>query len=171
MRAGVAAGIAFQMAGEGRSMAAQIVSGPREDAAVSAIRDRAHSLRDPSDVSAIVGFGTYRGSVVAASDWGAQHRSMRVPPANGGSYEALFHRADVGDAVVPLPEDGPLTVERGHRAIGVTYDPEREVGNYVPTELGRRYDLFVFLDETTALHPILETEPADAEPETYPWGV
>jgi erythromycin esterase-like protein len=60
----------------------------------------------------------------------------------------------------------------GHRAIGVVYNPEHErFGNYVPTILPERYDAFIFLDETTALHPIhIQTE-KNQVPDTYPFGI
>jgi erythromycin esterase len=64
--------------------------------------------------------------------------------------------------------------ERGHRAIGVVYNPERERhGNYVPSVLPWRYDAFLFLDETRALDPFHDVEArAEGEvPETYPTGV
>ena len=61
---------------------------------------------------------------------------------------------------------------RGHRAIGVVYHPEYEhFGNYVPTVLPRRYDAFLFLDETTALHPLHVKVDTHKVPETYPTGV
>ncbi|WP_438267822.1 erythromycin esterase family protein [Halomarina pelagica] len=44
----------------------------------------------------------------------------------------------------------PLADERGHRAIGVVYHPNREAANYVPTVLPERYDAFVHADETRA---------------------
>jgi hypothetical protein len=55
---------------------------------------------------------------------------------------------------------------------GVVYNPEYEAfGNYVPTVLPHRYDAFLYIDETQALHP-LHIQPKIAEPpETYPWGV
>ena len=61
---------------------------------------------------------------------------------------------------------------RGHRAIGVVYHPAYErLGNYVPTSLSRRYDAFIYLDETTALHPLhIEPEASLEPPETYPWN-
>ena len=44
---------------------------------------------------------------------------------------------------------------RGQRAIGVVYNPQYEkYGNYVPTILPLRYDAFLFIDETHALHPL-----------------
>jgi len=68
--------------------------------------------------------------------------------------------------------DASLDAVRGHRAIGVVYRPEFEAyGNYVPTVLPHRYDVFMFLDQTKALHP-LHLKPAGNEPpELYPWGV
>jgi erythromycin esterase-like protein len=127
------------------------------------------------DEAAIVGFGTERGSVVASDAWGEPAREMSVPPAKAGSYESVFHRAGVGDAILTFDrdEEGPLTEPRGHRAIGVVYHPRRELGNYVPTVLPDRYDAYVHVDETTALHPLhAEPEADDREPpETYPWGV
>jgi hypothetical protein len=52
------------------------------------------------------------------------------------------------------------------------YDPAREhAGNYEPTLIGRRYDAFLYLDETRALHPIqTATTRVAGEEETYPWG-
>ena len=48
-------------------------------------------------------------------------------------------------------------------AIGVVYHPQQEAGNYVPTVLTERYDAFLYLDETRALHP--DTGPLSV------WGV
>jgi erythromycin esterase-like protein len=42
---------------------------------------------------------------------------------------------------------------RGQRAIGVVYNPQYEkYGNYVSTDISSRYDVFLFIDETHALH-------------------
>ncbi|RYY89962.1 MAG: erythromycin esterase family protein, partial [Chitinophagaceae bacterium] len=59
-----------------------------------------------------------------------------------------------------------------HRAIGVVYDPDRErYGNYVPSVMASRYDAFIFIDRTTALHPLHTSDAANKIPETYPFGV
>jgi erythromycin esterase-like protein len=59
----------------------------------------------------------------------------------------------------------------GHRAIGVVYHPERErYGNYVPTVMSQRYDAFLYLDTTQALHA-LHLPAGHKMPETYPFGV
>jgi erythromycin esterase len=42
----------------------------------------------------------------------------------------------------------------------------------VPTELTRRYDALLYIDQTSALHPLAMETHADQEvPETYPSGV
>ncbi len=127
----------------------------------------------PDDV-VLVGFGSYEGSVIAGRYWGAQMQRMRVPPAREGSYERAFHEAGERDKLIVFPDSasvGPLGRQRGHRAIGVVYDPELEsYGNYVPTVLPERYDGFLYIDRTEALHP-LHLEPESArrgERETFP---
>ncbi|WP_265111006.1 erythromycin esterase family protein [Halosolutus halophilus] len=127
--------------------------------------------------AAVVGFGSHRGTVIAGAEWGAPMERMSVPEARSGSHEAVFHRAGLDDAVVRFDrgygtadDADPLAEPRGHRAIGVVYDPAYEGGNYVPTVLPDRYDAFVYVDETEALHP-LGIEGGEMPPETYPWGV
>lgn len=104
----------------------------------------------------IVGFGTYQGSVIAASYWGRPPTIMPVPAAKPGSWEAWLHQTPPADKLILLRNwrhDKALTQRRGHRAIGVVYHPSREAGNYVPSNLPNRYDAFIFLDKTQALHP------------------
>lgn len=89
----------------------------------------------------LVGFGSHRGTVIAGAD-GAYAR-----PAREGSWED-------GLLVFSGSEAGELLEERDHHATGVVYDPGFErYGNYVPTVLPRRYDAFLYLDETRALTP------------------
>jgi erythromycin esterase-like protein len=120
--------------------------------------------RHGADDVVLVGFGGYRGGVIAGSSWGAQMARMTVPAARPGSLEALLHDAVGDDALFVLPRDGrPPWLERrlDHRAIGVVYRPERERwGNYVPTVLGQRYDAFLHLEETSPVQP-LHLERAD----------
>ncbi|TYP82876.1 erythromycin esterase family protein [Blastococcus xanthinilyticus] len=120
--------------------------------------------RHGTDDVVLVGFGGYRGGVVAGREWGAQMERMPVPPARAGSLEDRIHDAVGEDALFLFPRDGrPEWLDRrlDHRAIGVVYRPERERwGNYVPTVLGERYDAFLYLDDTTPLRP-LHLEHAD----------
>ncbi|HKG95173.1 MAG TPA: erythromycin esterase family protein [Gemmatimonadaceae bacterium] len=133
----------------------------------------------------LVGFGTHRGSVIAARAWGEPMRRMRVPPARTDSVEHVMHEAGVGDALLVFDpstslgagsNDGGipgLGEPRVHRAIGVVYDPDAERwGNYVPTVLPRRYDAFVYVDETRALDPLHMPAQVEHElPETFPSGM
>jgi erythromycin esterase len=123
----------------------------------------------------LVGFGSHRGSVIAGAEWGAPMQRMRVPPAKEGSWEDVLHRAGEEDKLLlfsGLGEEEGFFEAREHRAIGVVYDLAREsYGNYVPTVLPRRYDAFLYLDETRALHPFHVSRREDGEPpETFPSG-
>ncbi|MFD0695070.1 erythromycin esterase family protein [Paenibacillus sp. GCM10027628] len=108
-----------------------------------------------ADVFAI-GFGTYRGTVIAAKAWGAPMATMQVPAAVPGSWEELLHRAGAHDQILLLRKEDPLFGHEvlGHRAIGVVYRPSYERGNYVPSVMARRYDAFVHVDESHALRPL-----------------
>lgn len=124
-----------------------------------------------------VGFGTYRGTVTAASAWDGEAEFKRVPPAREGSYEAIFHAAGVPNFYLDLKHlphgaiDSWLYETRDERAIGVVYDPERErFGNYVPSRLADRYDAYLFYDETLAIEP-LDPGPEPPGLETYPSGL
>jgi erythromycin esterase len=124
----------------------------------------------------IVGFGSFEGSVVAGRKWGAPMQKMALPPAREESWEQLIHYAQPSDQLL-LSEDfrdvGGFQVPRGNRAIGVVYNPAMERhGNYVPTYLMHRYDAFLFLDQTRALHPLHVNEHFTGDaPDTYPWGL
>jgi erythromycin esterase len=122
----------------------------------------------------LVGFGAYQGWVVAGREWGAPLQRLPVPEARPDSWEEILHQAGQTDRLLLLSEVGgdPWFQERrGHRAIGVVYNPEYEKhGNYVPTSLPSRYDAFVFFDKTQALHPLHVPDEEHSPPATYPWG-
>ena len=130
----------------------------------------------------IVGFGSYRGSVIAGDEWGAPMRRMPVPEARAESFEAVMHAALSDDGTPPedalLVFDGSIDGGIGeldepisHRAIGVVYDPGGERwGNYVPTIIPRRYDAFIFCDETQALAPLHMPVKVGEVPDTFPFG-
>lgn len=118
-----------------------------------------------------VGFGSYKGSVIAAYAWSDPMREMKVPPARDGSWEKLLHRACGGDVFLLSKDIENFRAQIGHRAIGVVYDPDYEYGNYVPSVIPERYEAFIFLDRTKALHPLHIEIDKNQMPETYPWGV
>ena len=100
---------------------------------------------------------------------------MPVPPAREGSWEDILHRIGEEDKLLVFAEaeeEGGLLKPRAHRAIGVVYDPAYErFGNYVPTVLPRRYDAFLYIDETQALHPLpIRARENGEPPETFPSG-
>lgn len=121
----------------------------------------------------LVGFGSYSGSVIAGSSWGAEMQELTVPPAQSGSLEHELHSESSQNRFLLLQEEDMkkrYALARGHRAIGVVYNPKRERGNYVPSRLSDRYDAFIFLDKTRALHPLHMAPHHEKIPETYPFG-
>jgi len=123
----------------------------------------------------LVGFGSNRGSVMAGKRWDAPMQKMEVPPASDGSWEDLLHTSGAHDQLLIMDKlmvDPLMENHIGHRAIGVVYQPQYEkYGNYVPTILPMRYDAFIYLDETKALHPLHIKPHGHVVPETYPFGV
>lgn len=103
----------------------------------------------------IAGFGTYRGSVTAASQWGARMEKMELPPARPGSWDHLLHRAKPGNKLLFMNEfrEPWFTEDRlDLRAIGVVYNPRLDAyHNYVSSELASRYDAFLHIDVTSSL--------------------
>lgn len=127
-----------------------------------------------ADDVALVGFGAHRGEVMASSAWGAQETVCNLPIAASGSHEDVLHQATGYPALLIFGSDrsGPwLRAHRGHRAVGVVYQSRHEYGNYVPTVMGRRYDAFVWIEDSTPLEPLRhEPPPREAELETSPSG-
>jgi erythromycin esterase len=123
----------------------------------------------------LAGFGSYTGSVIAGQAWGANMEEMQVPPARTGSIEYELHRENEHDRYLLFSSEDlqkKYSTSIRHRAIGVVYDPENDlVRNYVPSELSKRYDAFIFLDTTSALHPLGYNFDNDKMPESYPFGV
>ncbi|SER00079.1 Erythromycin esterase homolog [Lentzea xinjiangensis] len=130
--------------------------------------------RHGEDQVVLIGFGSHHGTVVAGSSWGAPLREMPVPAARPGSLEHVLHADAPERALMVFPRgERPdlLTATLPHRAIGVVYDPAHErVRNYLPTVLGDRYDAFLWVGGTHALHPLHSRQIDTLEPETFPSG-
>jgi len=140
------------------------------------------------DEAYLVGFGTDRGTVAAASNWGGEMERKQVRPALAGSYERLCHDSGVANFLLPLRKDAPgpagarqeqarerarsvLGTPRLERAIGVIYRPETErQSHYFQANLAEQFDEYVFIDETTALDA-LPVKPAERAADTFPFGV
>jgi len=129
------------------------------------------------DGAALIGFGTDRGTVAAASNWDGPMEIKKVRPARDDSYEGRSR-----DAGIPafFLETGPgqkpsvreaLAEPLLERAIGVIYRPDTELlSHYFQAELSRQFDAWIWFTETKAV-----TARADAHPhgpdETYPFGL
>ena len=130
------------------------------------------------DEAALIGLGTDRGTVAAASDWDEPMEVKRVRPALPDSYERLCQESGVPAFLLELRE-GRADPELRHRllrprlerAIGVIYRPETERwSHYFEATLPRQFDLYLWFEETRAVTPLGE-EHAQGVPETYPFGV
>ncbi len=125
-----------------------------------------------------LGFTTYHGTVMAASDWDAPAERKNVRPALTESYEALFHDVDVPNFFLRLRDDTDLAsrlrIDRLERAIGVIYRPETErVSHYFYASLPNQFDGILHYDHTRAVEPLersAEWEAGEVE-ETFPSGL
>jgi erythromycin esterase len=99
-----------------------------------------------------IGFGSYKGTVLAGSAWNAPAKALPLWPAKEGSLEALLHQSGTNDKIL-LAEDLVLLAKSYNlvqqRAVGVVYGDA-----YTPTNLARRWNAFVFMDSTRALRPL-----------------
>ncbi|GAB3528510.1 hypothetical protein GCM10027443_06520 [Pontibacter brevis] len=122
----------------------------------------------------IVGFGSYSGSVIAARGWGAPMKTIEVPPATEGSWEQVLHQLSPENKIIlskDIRDEKNLKRPIGHRAIGVVYNPQLEhLGNYVPSVIPKRYDAFLYIDRTHALHPIEKITVSNEPPDLFPFG-
>jgi erythromycin esterase-like protein len=135
--------------------------------------------RHPNE-SALVGFTTYDGSVIAADDWDEPPRLHIVRPGLPGSWEELFHEAECPRFYVTsgaMKRVVGENAERLHRAIGVVYRPDTERrSHYLHSRLADEFDIVIHVDTTRGIDPLdRHEEPAamvDLEPpETYPTGI
>jgi erythromycin esterase-like protein len=129
------------------------------------------------DEAVLIGFGADRGTVAAASDWGAGMQVMQVRPARDDSWEAAFRRTGNARSLTDwrgakrdfLSE--ALSQTLLERAIGVVYRPQTErMSHYFEAVLADQFDAFVWFEETRAVAPLGVDRPHGA-PETWPFGL
>jgi erythromycin esterase len=104
-----------------------------------------------------VGFGSYTGNVTASRHWGDMAEAMPLPPAIKNSLEERLHNEGADNKLIlcrPLRNNTSLIEWVPQRAVGVVYQPEKDHQVYVPSIFPYRYDAFIFLDHTEALHPV-----------------
>ena len=123
--------------------------------------------------AALIGFGTDRGTVAAASGWGGPMELKQVRPARPDSHEALFRDAGLRRSLTRLHAPGrreALAEPRLERAIGVIYRPDTErQSHYFEAVLPEQFDAFAWFEETTAITPLPGPQ-RHGEPETFPFG-
>jgi erythromycin esterase len=122
-----------------------------------------------------IGFGSYSGTVIAGREWGDRMKVMHLPDAMMDSWEFILHQLEAKDRIVFMTDELKKQLRDksfGHRAIGVVYHPHYEKpGNYVLSKITERYDAFIYLDKTSALHPLHIKPDGHQMPETFPFGV
>lgn len=125
----------------------------------------------------LIGFGTHKGTVAAASSWGGDMRVKTVNPSLKKSFEHLCHESGLPTFLLPLRGEylggarDLLLEEHLERAIGVIYRPESERhSHYFYAEVARQFDEYIWFDETEAVTPI-ETHEVAGLPDTYPFGL
>lgn len=122
-----------------------------------------------------IGFGTNRGTVMAADDWGSEPSVKTVLPSRPDSWEHVFLKAARPRSLTSWRADPDLAEALSHprleRAIGVIYRPETELqSHYFHARLSRQFDAFAWFEETSAVSPLTGVSPEGA-PDTYPFGV
>jgi erythromycin esterase-like protein len=124
----------------------------------------------------LVGFGTDRGTVAAATDWGGPMEIKRVRPARSDSYEGLCHSIGRPAFHLPLRDAShalrhELLSPRLERAIGVIYRPESErYSHYFEARLPEQFDHYVWFDESAAVDALPVRGEAGAA-DTFPFGL
>jgi protein-L-isoaspartate(D-aspartate) O-methyltransferase len=125
----------------------------------------------------LLGFGTDRGTVAAASDWDGPMEIKNVRPAHEDSYEWLCRESGRERFLLDLSAESvdalryALLQPRFERAIGVIYRPETELlSHYFEAQLPRQFDAWLWFEQTSAVTPLGTAELSGA-PETYPFGL
>lgn len=129
------------------------------------------------DEAVLIGFGTDRGMVAAASEWGGPMEMKVIRPARADSWEHAFRHAGFARALtdwrgrtrqsLAAHLRGPLL----ERAIGVVYRPESELlSHYFAATLAEQFDAYVWFEETRPVTPLGPERPSGT-PETWPFGL
>jgi erythromycin esterase-like protein len=129
------------------------------------------------DQAVLIGFGTDRGTVAAAADWGAEMQVMRVRPAREDSWEAAFRHTGFARSLTDWRGakrrelEGVISQTLLERAIGVVYRPQSELAShYFEAVIADQFDAYVWFEETCAVTPLGPERPHGA-PETWPFGL
>jgi erythromycin esterase-like protein len=129
------------------------------------------------DKAALIGFGTDRGTVAAATDWDGPMEVKTIAPARADSFERVFRQTFVERSLTDWRGGRKralrdvLSEPRLERAIGVIYRPETELAShYFEALLSDQFDAYIWFEETSAVTPLGGGRPRGA-PDTYPFGL
>jgi erythromycin esterase-like protein len=107
----------------------------------------------------LLGFLTYDGGVMAATEWDAPGRVFDVRPALKGSYADVFHSSGVPAFSLVLRGRKEIGTQIGEprleRAIGVVYVPQSErLSHYFEAVLSDQFDAVMYFDRTGPVKPL-----------------
>jgi erythromycin esterase-like protein len=130
------------------------------------------------DEAVLIGFGTDRGTVAAASDWDEPMEIKQVRPARPDSHERVFRETGLGCFLTDWRREDRrdlkdvLSRPRLERAIGVVYRPETELySHYFEAILAEQFDAFVWFEDTRAVTPLVKGQHGKGMADTYPFGL
>jgi len=122
-----------------------------------------------------IGFSTYTGTVTASKSWDKPANCQKVRNGMFDSYEHVLHNATENwehkdyyllfrsnNKNVPINVElvDALMTPRLERYIGVIYRSDTEkASHYCKATFPKEYDSVIYLDKTSALHPIDPTRP------------
>ncbi|MFC3075767.1 protein-L-isoaspartate(D-aspartate) O-methyltransferase [Shinella pollutisoli] len=128
------------------------------------------------DEAALIGFGTDRGTVAAATDWDGEMEVKTVRPSHDDSVERCCYLSGGRRFLLDFARQPglaeALAAERLERFIGVIYRPDSELlSHYANAALSRQFDAYVWFDETRAVTPLPTRAESGRVPETFPFGL
>jgi len=107
----------------------------------------------------IIGFGTYLGTVTAASQWGVKEQEYILNKPIEDSIEDIIYKLtthkNLKNSIINLNDCKdivPFNQKEKQRMIGVIYNPDSELNShYITSTLVLHYDLYVFIINTNSL--------------------
>lgn len=126
----------------------------------------------------LIGMGTDRGTVAAASDWDGRLHIKQVRPALPHSWERAFAEAGQPQALYDWRGDNRQALRSAlsnrllERAIGVIYRPQTErQSHYFEATLGDQFDAYLWFAQTRAITPLATEHSTSHEQDTFPFGI
>jgi erythromycin esterase-like protein len=129
------------------------------------------------DEAVAIGFGTDRGLVTAASEWGGPMEIKVIRPARHDSWEHAFRHSGFARSLTEWRSPSRRALAQSlrrsmlQRAIGVVYRPESELlSHYFEAVLADQFHAYVWFEDTRPVTPLGDQRPT-CVPETWPFGL